>query len=176
MRWPPDLINTTIDPLFQQDPRLVVLVGTDLVAAARAKLYSRTHQAERADRPPTAGQVHRRAQGLYPALLPGQADGGHHPGHLHCYTQRGTRKRKADDNQDGKASTTSTRAWRAMPWASTRHAAASKADIGSVLIRQFSPPKLLLKRPGLTMAHPVNATNSVYSPCTGGRAGRLLAT
>ena len=35
-----DLINTTIDPLFRQDPRLVVLVGTDLVASAQAKLYS----------------------------------------------------------------------------------------------------------------------------------------
>ncbi len=30
-----DLINTTIDPLFRQDPRLVVLVGTDLVARRR---------------------------------------------------------------------------------------------------------------------------------------------
>lgn len=39
-----DLINSTIDPAFRNDPRLTVLVGADLVAAAQARLYSEANK------------------------------------------------------------------------------------------------------------------------------------
>lgn len=95
-----DLINTTIDPLFQQDPRLVVLVGTDLVAAAQAKLYS---EATKPSEQIAAQQLAKSIAGrkaYIPPFFPGKRMVVTTLDNLHCYTQRGTRKRKADDNQD----------------------------------------------------------------------------
>lgn len=98
-----DLINTTIDPLFQQDPRLVVLVGTDLVAAAQAKLYS---EATKPSEQIAAQQLAKSIAGrkaYIPPFFPGKRMVVTTLDNLHCYTQRGTRKRKADDNQDSKS-------------------------------------------------------------------------
>jgi P2 family phage major capsid protein len=97
-----DLINTTIDPLFRQDPRLVVLVGTDLVAAAQAKLYS---EATKPTEQIAAQQLAKSIAGrraYIPPFFPGKRMVVTTLDNLHCYTQRGTRKRKADDNQDHK--------------------------------------------------------------------------
>ncbi|WP_429134261.1 phage major capsid protein, P2 family [Aeromonas hydrophila] len=97
-----DLINTTIDPLFRQDPRLVVLVGTDLVAAAQAKLYSE------ADKPTEQIAAQHLAESLagrkamIPPFFPANRMVVTTLDNLHIYTQRNTRKRKADDNQDAK--------------------------------------------------------------------------
>lgn len=98
-----DLINTTIDPLFQQDPRLVVLVGTDLVAAAQAKLYSEaTKPSEQIAAQKLAESIAGR-RAYIPPFFPGKRMVVTTLDNLHCYTQRGTRKRKADDNQDSKS-------------------------------------------------------------------------
>ncbi|QCG49467.1 phage major capsid protein, P2 family [Aeromonas schubertii] len=98
-----DLINTTIDPLFQQDPRLVVLVGTDLVAAAQAKLYSEaTKPSEQIAAQMLAKSIAGR-KAYIPPFFPGRRMVVTTLDNLHIYTQRGTRKRKADDNQDAKA-------------------------------------------------------------------------
>ncbi|WP_346814891.1 phage major capsid protein, P2 family [Aeromonas hydrophila] len=97
-----DLINATIDPLFQQDPRLVVLVGTDLVAAAQAKLYS---EATKPSEQIAAQQLAKSIAGrkaYIPPFFPGKRMVVTTLGNLQILTQRGTRKRKADDNQDNK--------------------------------------------------------------------------
>ena len=97
-----DLINTTIDPLFRQDPRLVVLVGTDLIAAAQAKLYSEaTKPSEQIAAQKLAESIAGR-RAYIPPFFPGKRMVVTTLDNLHIYTQRGTRKRKADDNQDKK--------------------------------------------------------------------------
>ncbi|MFM5404881.1 phage major capsid protein, P2 family, partial [Aeromonas veronii] len=97
-----DLINTTIDPLFRQDPRLVVLVGTDLVASAQAKLYSEaTKPTEQIAAQKLAESIAGR-KAYIPPFFPGKRMVVTTLDNLHIYTQRGTRKRKADDNQDKK--------------------------------------------------------------------------
>ena len=97
-----DLINTTIDPLFQQDPRLVVLVGTDLVAAAQAKLYS---EATKPSEQIAAQQLAKSIAGrkaYIPPFFPGNRMVVTTLDNLHIYTQRGTRNRFAGNNQDNK--------------------------------------------------------------------------
>ena len=97
-----DLINTTIDPLFRQDPRLVVLVGTDLVAAAQAKLYSEaTKPSEQIAAQKLAESIAGR-KAYIPPFFPGKRMVVTTLDNLHLYTQRGTRNRKAEDNQDRK--------------------------------------------------------------------------
>ncbi|HDO0995731.1 TPA: phage major capsid protein, P2 family, partial [Aeromonas salmonicida] len=97
-----DLINTTIDPLFRQDPRLVVLVGTELVAAAQAKLYSEaTKPSEQIAAQKLAESIAGR-KAYIPPFFPGKRMVVTTLDNLHCYTQRGTRNRKAEDNQDRK--------------------------------------------------------------------------
>ncbi|MGU5680582.1 phage major capsid protein, P2 family [Aeromonas allosaccharophila] len=97
-----DLINTTIDPLFRQDPRLVVLVGTELVAAAQAKLYSEaTKPSEQIAAQKLAESIAGR-KAYIPPFFPGKRMVVTTLDNLHCYTQRGTRNRKAEDNQDKK--------------------------------------------------------------------------
>ena len=97
-----DLINTTIDPLFRQDPRLVVLVGTDLIAAAQAKLYSEaTKPSEQIAAQKLAESIAGR-KAYIPPFFPGKRMVVTTLDNLHLYTQRGTRNRKAEDNQDRK--------------------------------------------------------------------------
>lgn len=98
-----DIINTVIDPLFRQDPSLVVLVGTDLVAAAQAKLYS---EATKPTEQIAAQMLEKSIAGrkaYIPPFFPGKRMVVTTLDNLHIYTQRNTRKRKADDNQDTKA-------------------------------------------------------------------------
>lgn len=98
-----DLINTTIDPIFRNDPRLVVLVGTDLVAAAQAKIYS---EANTPTEQIAAQQLAKSIAGrraYIPPYFPGNRMVVTTLDNLHLYTQRGTRKREAKDNQDTKA-------------------------------------------------------------------------
>jgi P2 family phage major capsid protein len=98
-----DLINTTIDPVYRQDPRLVVLVGTDLVAAAQAKLYSEaTKPTEQIAVQQLAKSIAGRKAYL-PPFFPGNGMWVTTLDNLHIYTQRNTRKRKAADNDDTKA-------------------------------------------------------------------------
>lgn len=98
-----DLINATIDPVFQNDPRLVVLVGTDLIAAAQAKIYS---EAKTPTEQVAAQQLAKSIAGrraYIPPYFPGNRMVVTTLDNLHIYTQRGTRKREAKDNQDAKA-------------------------------------------------------------------------
>lgn len=98
-----DIIHTTIDPVFQTDPRLVVLVGTDLVAAAQAKLYS---EAKTPTEQIAAQQLAKSIAGrkaYIPPSFPANRLVVTTLDNLHIYTQRGTRKREAKDSQDTKS-------------------------------------------------------------------------
>lgn len=97
-----DIINTCIPSEFRQDPRLVVLVGADLVAAEQYRLY------QAADRPTEkiAAQMlsstiaGRRA--IIPPFMPGKRMVVTPLSNLHIYTQSGTRYRKAEFVEDRK--------------------------------------------------------------------------
>lgn len=98
-----DIINTTIDPVYRNDPRLVVLVGTDLVAAAQAKIYSEAHHpTEQIAAQQLAKSIAGR-RAYIPPFFPANRMVVTTLDNLHIYTQRGTRKREAKDNQDAKA-------------------------------------------------------------------------
>lgn len=97
-----DLINAKIPQQFRTDPRLVVLVGADLVAAEQYRLY------QAADRPSEkiAAQMlqdtiaGRRA--IIPPFMPGKRMVVTTLDNLHIYTQRNTRQRKAEFVEDRK--------------------------------------------------------------------------
>lgn len=97
-----DLINSTIDPAFRNDPRLTVLVGADLVAAAQGRLYQ---EADKPSEQILAQQLATSVAGrraITPPFFPGKRMVVTIPANLHLYTQRGTRQRSAAHNQDRK--------------------------------------------------------------------------
>ena len=97
-----DLINSTINPLYRTDPRLVVLIGTDLVAAAQAKLYG---EATKPTEQIAAQQLAKSIAGrpaYIPPYFPANGLWVTTLANLHIYTQRNTRKRKAADNDETK--------------------------------------------------------------------------
>ena len=97
-----DLINSTIDPAFRSDPRLTVMVGADLVAAAQGRLYA---QADKPTEQIAAQQLATSIAGrraITPPFFPGNRMVVTMPSNLHLYTQRGTRQRSAAQNQDRK--------------------------------------------------------------------------
>lgn len=97
-----DLINSTIDPAFRNDPRLTVMVGADLVAAAQGRLYQ---QADKPTEQIAAQQLATSVAGrkaITPPFFPGKRMVVTIPSNLHLYTQRGTRQRSAAHSQDRK--------------------------------------------------------------------------
>lgn len=97
-----DLINSKIAPQFRNDPRLVVLVGADLVAAESARLY------DSADKPSEKKAAQslpysiagRRA--IVPDFMPGKRMVVTFLSNLQILTQRNTRHRKAKHEEDRK--------------------------------------------------------------------------
>ena len=97
-----DLINSVIDPAFRSDPRLTVMVGADLVAAAQGRLYA---QADKPTEQIAAQQLATSIAGrraITPPFFPGKRMVVTMPSNLHLYTQNGTRQRSAAQNQDRK--------------------------------------------------------------------------
>ncbi|BBU94776.1 phage major capsid protein, P2 family [Providencia rettgeri] len=97
-----DLINTCIPQQFRNDPRLVVLVGADLVAAEQYRLY------QAADKPTEKIAAQMLAdtiagrKALVPPFMPGKRMVVTMLSNLHIYTQRNTRQRKAEFVEDRK--------------------------------------------------------------------------
>lgn len=97
-----DLINTKIPQQYRNDPRLVVLVGADLVAAEQYRLY------QAADRPTEKIAAQMLAstiagrQAIVPPFMPGKRMIVTPLSNLHIYTQRGTRQRKFEFVEDRK--------------------------------------------------------------------------
>ncbi|MFE8047590.1 phage major capsid protein, P2 family [Brenneria goodwinii] len=97
-----DLINTKIPQQYRSDPRLVVLVGADLVAAEQYRLF------QKADRPTekiAAQMLDSTIAGrhaIVPPFMPGKRMVVTTLSNLHIYTQRNTRQRKAEFVEDRK--------------------------------------------------------------------------
>ena len=97
-----ELKNTLIHPSLRNDPRLVVLVGSDLTATAQ------THMMNQADKPSekvAAQQMDKNIGGMSaytPPFFPGKRIAVTILSNLHIYTQKGTAHRKAKDEEDRK--------------------------------------------------------------------------
>ncbi|WP_372942916.1 phage major capsid protein, P2 family [Shewanella sp.] len=97
-----ELKNTLIHPSLRNDPRLVVLVGSDLTATAQ------THMMNQADKPTekvAAQQADKNIGGLKaytPPFFPGKRITLTMLSNLHIYTQKGTRSRQSENVQDRK--------------------------------------------------------------------------
>ena len=97
-----ELKNTLIHPTLRSDPRLVVLVGSDLTATAQ------THMMNQADKPTekvAAQQMDKNIGGLRaytPPFFPGKRIVVTLASNLHLYTQKGTRSRKSENVEDRK--------------------------------------------------------------------------
>ncbi|GIU12967.1 phage major capsid protein, P2 family [Shewanella sp. MBTL60-007] len=97
-----ELKNTLIHPSLRNDPRLVVLVGSDLTATAQ------THMMNQADKPTekvAAQQADKNIGGLRaytPPFFPGKRIVVTLLSNLHLYTQKGTRSRKSENVEDRK--------------------------------------------------------------------------
>ncbi|QCT18492.1 phage major capsid protein, P2 family [Jejubacter calystegiae] len=97
-----DLINSKIPAQYRSDPRLVVLVGSDLVAAESFRLY------QKADRPTEKIAAQLLSDSIagrtayVPPFMPGKRMIVTTLPNLHIYTQRGTRQRKAEFVEDRK--------------------------------------------------------------------------
>lgn len=97
-----ELKNTLIHPALRQDPRLVVLVGSDLTAAAQTKLMN---QADKPSEKVAAQQMDKSIGGLKaytPPFFPGKRIVVTMLSNLHIYTQKNTRSRKSENVEDRK--------------------------------------------------------------------------
>lgn len=93
---------TLIPEQFRNDPRLVVLVGSDLIAAAQIKLMN---QADKPTERVAAQMMDKSIGGLRaytPPFFPGKRLVVTMLSNLHCYTQRGTSQRKSENVEDRK--------------------------------------------------------------------------
>ncbi len=97
-----ELKNTLIHPTLRNDPRLVVLVGSDLTATAQ------THMMNQADKPTekvAAQKMDKTIGGLpayTPPFFPGKRIVVTLLSNLHLYTQKNTRSRKSENVEDRK--------------------------------------------------------------------------
>lgn len=93
---------TLVPEEFRNDPRLVVLVGSDLIAAAQIKLMN---QADKPTERVAAQMMDKSIGGLRaytPPFFPGKRLVVTFLSNLHCYTQKGTRSRKSENVEDRK--------------------------------------------------------------------------
>ncbi|ALS32759.1 hypothetical protein PTRA_a1563 [Pseudoalteromonas translucida KMM 520] len=97
-----ELKNTLIHPSLRNDPRLVVLVGSDLTATAQTKLMN---QADKPSERVAAQQMDKNIGGMRaytPPFFPGKRIAVTMLSNLHIYTQRGTSHRKSENVEDRK--------------------------------------------------------------------------
>ncbi|EOI3546627.1 phage major capsid protein, P2 family [Cronobacter dublinensis] len=97
-----DLINTKIPQQFRNDPRLVVLVGADLVAAEQYRLYQSADRPSEKIAAQMLGSTIAGRPAIVPPFMPGKRMVVTPLSNLHIYTQRGTRQRKAEFVDDRK--------------------------------------------------------------------------
>jgi len=90
------LINKSIPEAFREDPRLVVLVGADLAAAERMRLFNGADRpADRAASQLLTSSVAGRFA-FVPPFMPGRRLAVTTLDNLHIYTQRGSRRFRAE--------------------------------------------------------------------------------
>ncbi|BBG59479.1 phage major capsid protein, P2 family [Providencia sp. 1709051003] len=97
-----DLINTCIPVQYRSDPRLVVLVGPDLVAAEQYRLYQAADKPTEKIAAQMLGTTIAGRPAIIPPFMPGKRMVVTYLSNLHIYTQRNTRQRKAEFVEDRK--------------------------------------------------------------------------
>lgn len=97
-----ELKNTLIPEQYRSDPRLVVLIGSDLIAAAQTKLMN---QADKPTERVAAQMMDKSIGGMRaytPPFFPGKRIVVTMLSNLHAYTQKGTKQRKSENVEDRK--------------------------------------------------------------------------
>jgi len=97
-----ELKNTLIHPSLRSDPRLVVLVGSDLIAAAQTDMMNK---ADKPSEKVSAQKMDKQIGGMTaytPPFFPGKRIVVTMLSNLHIYTQRGTKQRKSENVEDRK--------------------------------------------------------------------------
>lgn len=97
-----DLINTVIPAQYRNDPRLVVLVGADLVAAEQYRLYQEAITPTENLAAQLLSKTIAGRKAYIPPFMPGKRMVVTTLKNLHIYTQRGTRQRRAEFVEDRK--------------------------------------------------------------------------
>lgn len=97
-----DLINAKIPAQYRNDPRLVVMVGADLVAAEQFRLYQKADKPSEKIAAQMLGSTIAGRPAVIPPFMPGKRMVVTPLKNLHIYTQRGTRQRKAEFSDDRK--------------------------------------------------------------------------
>jgi P2 family phage major capsid protein len=97
-----DLVNSKIPAQFRTDPRLVVLVGADLVAAEQHRLYQAADRPSEKIAAQMLGTSLAGRPAIVPPFMPGKRMVVTPLSNLHLYTQRRTRQRKAEFVEDRK--------------------------------------------------------------------------
>ena len=97
-----DLINTVIPSQYRNDPRLVVLVGADLIAAEQYRLYQEAITPTENLAAQLLAKTIAGRKAYIPPFMPGKRMVVTTLKNLHIYTQRGTRQRKAEFVEDRK--------------------------------------------------------------------------
>lgn len=97
-----DLINAKLPQQFRNDPRLVVMVGADLVAAEQYRLYQAADKPTEKIAAQMLGSTIAGRPAIVPPFMPGKRMVVTPLSNLHIYTQRGTRQRKAEFVEDRK--------------------------------------------------------------------------
>ncbi|HGE6484087.1 TPA: phage major capsid protein, P2 family [Klebsiella variicola] len=97
-----DLINAKIPQQYRSDPRLVVLVGADLVAAEQYRLYQATDRPTEKIAAQMLSSTIAGRPAMVPPFMPGKRMIVTPLSNLHIYTQRGTRQRKFEFVEDRK--------------------------------------------------------------------------
>ena len=97
-----DLINTKIPQQFREDPRLVILVGADLVAAEQYRLYQAADKPTEKIAAQILGNSIAGRRSYVPPFMPGKRMVVTTLSNLHLYTQRNTRQRKVEFVEDRK--------------------------------------------------------------------------
>lgn len=127
-----ELKNTLIHEALRNDPRLVVLVGSDLIAA------SQTHMMNAADKPSekvAAQEMNKSIGGMRaytPPFFPGKRIVVTMLKNLHIYTQRGTKQRKSENVEDRKQY--EDKYWRNEGYAIEEYQAYAAVDESAVVI------------------------------------------
>ncbi|OCA54636.1 phage major capsid protein, P2 family [Photorhabdus namnaonensis] len=97
-----DLINACIPQQFRHDPRLVVLVGADLVAAEQYRLYQAANKPTEKIAAQMLGSSIAGRPAIIPPFMPGKRMSVTMLPNLQILTQRNTRQRKAEFVDDRK--------------------------------------------------------------------------
>ncbi|EDV9737563.1 phage major capsid protein, P2 family [Salmonella enterica] len=97
-----DLINAKIPAQFRNDPRLVVLVGADLVAAEQYRLFQAADRPSEKIAAQMLGNTIAGRKAIIPPFMPGKRMVVTPLSNLHIYTQRNTRQRKSRFEDDRK--------------------------------------------------------------------------